>query len=75
MAIITSPFDSLLCIFVILLGAPVYYLFVVMEKPKSVQIKIGKLKLKNLITVLVNLKFLNRCFYTVNSKIDIFRFR
>ncbi|CAF1036527.1 unnamed protein product [Brachionus calyciflorus] len=40
MTFIKSPQDSLMCLFVILLGVPVYYIFVYIKKPKSIQSKI-----------------------------------
>ncbi|CAF0717306.1 unnamed protein product [Brachionus calyciflorus] len=39
-SIFKSPWDSLLSVLVILLGIPVYIVFVVLEKPKSLQRKI-----------------------------------
>lgn len=39
----SSPVDSLTCLLVILAGVPVYWLFIAIEKPKSLNTKIGKL--------------------------------
>ena len=42
MTVIITPGDSLLCLVVILAGVPVYYIFVVMKKPKYLKDKIGE---------------------------------
>lgn len=41
MTLIITPFDSIICILVILAGVPVYILFVKVNKPKNIQGKIG----------------------------------
>lgn len=41
MTIYTSPIDSIMCVVVILAGVPIYGVFVVMDKPKSIDDKIN----------------------------------
>ena len=41
MTCIITPEDSLLCVLVILIGVPVYYIFVVVKKPKGIKDIIG----------------------------------
>lgn len=41
MTIYFTPYDSLMCVVLILVGVPVYGIFVVMEKPKSLNDKIN----------------------------------
>lgn len=36
----TSPYDSLTCLLVMLIGVPVYWIFIALEKPKSLNAKI-----------------------------------
>lgn len=41
MTIYNSPYDSIMCVIVILAGVPVYVIFVAMDKPKSIDDKIN----------------------------------
>lgn len=77
MTLYKTPMDSAICMLVILSGVPVYYLFVKVNKPKSVQDKLGKdISFGVLYSVAIQLKCrtsFSRCIYQIYTSGDVFR--